>query len=385
MLTLSTMCRSGAVISLMSCCDVAVTSLMALMYMAGNTSSLPALPLMGLMHMAGNISSLPALHQPQERPLAFENAPSPAALVIASAAESQIHYPLARPCKDYAFIHVGKNGGTNVEQIFSSSSRLKQIRPRFCCSHGAKVRNNSQYDRGTCFVTFVRDPVDRWVSGYLSRWRMGCPSHCHRKPTEEWVWNTFPSPNHLAEAFSSTNKTIRHLALKAHYSIRHLHGGFDHYLDGIRRYIDRFVFVGLTCNMRRDLSVLVRAVSSTHILPLTTLSEDVNLFWKRAERNSRVSHRNPTCFEPLKYISSLGRRNIQNLMWHDYRVLETIFKAGLITSTNITALCKALSHTPQAPDAKKWSDLLFKFTPILKSCKGDHACFVHNFETTHGC
>merc|ERR1719491_178412 len=106
---ISTVCRSGAMISLICCCAVAIISLLALMYMAGN-------------------ASFPALIQQliQEKPVALESAPRPMALDIASAAESQIHYPLAYyPLQPtILYNHLPKAGGSFIRAV------LKEVVPK---------------------------------------------------------------------------------------------------------------------------------------------------------------------------------------------------------------------------------------------------------------
>ena len=126
----------------------------------------------------------------------------------------------ALSCKRVKFIHVGKNGGTTVEAFFKGVG--KSFAPQQCCGHSTILSK----DQSTCYVTLIRDPMDRWVSGYLSRFRSGCPSHCSRNIQQEWVWKAFPSPNHLAEAFSSPDKNYRALSLRAHAEILHLKQGF---------------------------------------------------------------------------------------------------------------------------------------------------------------
>ena len=73
------------------------------------------------------------------------------------------------------FIHIGKTGGTAIKKL------LARTKISFH-SHGFLLGKG---DPGDTYVFFVRDPVERWVSGYLSRLRQGCPAHFHLGTKEE--------------------------------------------------------------------------------------------------------------------------------------------------------------------------------------------------------
>ena len=156
-----------------------------------------------------------------------------------------------------------------------------------CCGHINVLGKlpASEAKSLTCYVTLVRDPIERWVSGYLSRFRSGCPAHCRRVPDEEWVWSEFPTPNHLAEAFSSSNESIKARSLQAHRRIGHMYNGFAHYLPDLDAHHDEIIYVGKTCTLDDDLLPLALAVSKgTDSISFETVQTAVKLLKINAER-----------------------------------------------------------------------------------------------------
>lgn len=49
------------------------------------------------------------------------------------------------------------------------------------CAHQALFQASSQSNQ--------TQPQERWISGFLSRWRKGCPSHCSNWTNGEATWH----------------------------------------------------------------------------------------------------------------------------------------------------------------------------------------------------
>lgn len=102
------------------------------------------------------------------------------------------------------FLHIGKTGGTEITQDLVKSKQIKLI---FGHGHDFILGKGRPGDK---YVFFVRDPCDRWVSGFLSRLRQGCPSHCHlvgssnfgfERGKELETYYNFPTPDSLAVVY----------------------------------------------------------------------------------------------------------------------------------------------------------------------------------------
>jgi hypothetical protein len=151
----------------------------------------------------------------------------------------------ATQCKNIHFIHIGKTGGTSFKRLLQtkSSSRFK--------THGHNFKLGGSEDLRDCYTFFVRDPVDRWVSGFLSRLRQGCPSLCHRGRSSEFaVFHRYPTPNALAEALCGWDD----MAYWAENTIFHTRNSFVTYLppQKLVKNIHRILFVGTLSNFTAD-------------------------------------------------------------------------------------------------------------------------------------
>ena len=88
-----------------------------------------------------------------------------------------------------------------------------------------------------CYAVFARDPVERWASGWLSRYRRGCRGwaetetfHCRRWTAAERAgFEAFRSPEALALALADPRPAVRAAALAAEQSSLHTRQGFAHY------------------------------------------------------------------------------------------------------------------------------------------------------------
>ena len=143
-----------------------------------------------------------------------------------------------------------------------------------------------------CYTFFVRDPVDRWVSGFMSRLRLGCPAHCHvvkKKPDQEAeLFFKYPTPNDLAEALNTTEGRLAN-----EYSF-HTKRTFQDYLpiealkESIRE--KKITFVGEMSQFEQDLNRLI----------LTLDPESTRISFQ-------TNHVNPTILQNFTKLSPLGR------------------------------------------------------------------------------
>ena len=163
-------------------------------------------------------------------------------------------------------LHIGKTAGTAVKQALEESSN----RGRRIVLHPHRTTLAQIADGEKCFF-FVRDPVSRFVSGFLSREREGRPRYdVPWTERERIAFAHFPSANELAMALSSPDDSRRRLAGNAMRDIGHVRDhywrwfGNEAYLSSRRRDV---LFVGAQEQLERDISELSRILGTAIHLP----------------------------------------------------------------------------------------------------------------------
>ena len=230
-------------------------------------------------------------------------------------------------CRAFQFIHVAKNGGTALE-TWLKQNNLECLVTSF--EHVDMRTSFMRRPKGTCYLTMARDPVERWVSGFLSRWRRGCPSHCGNwSRPEEHVFRIFSTPEQLAAAFSSQDVQLRSAADLAHSTIHHLHRGFAAYFPQLEAVLPFVVYVGLTCDLKRAAIAMLHAIG---------VPEQVMLNLTEVPK----VHANPDA--DLANLSQLAIRNVKHKMREDYEVLKGLAQAKLIDSENVAYSCRRITE-----------------------------------------
>jgi len=143
----------------------------------------------------------------------------------------------------------------------------------------------------------VRDPVERFVSGFNSRLRMGRPLlNSKWSAAETEAFAHFKNPNDLAEALTSSAHDD---ALKAMRDIAHVKTSFADTLgskDNVLTRLDDIVWIGRTESLEDDFDVLKRRLG---LPPTVVLPSD-----------PVAAHRTPEGFST--YLSEAGRRNMSD-------------------------------------------------------------------------
>jgi hypothetical protein len=116
------------------------------------------------------------------------------------------------------FLHIGKTGGTAIK------SALEDVREgTYEIVLHPHATTLSQVPRGDRFFFVLRDPVDRFVSGFYSRQRQGRPRrNSPWTAAEERAFARFDTPDRLARAISSPAPEERSHAVAAMRSIGHV-------------------------------------------------------------------------------------------------------------------------------------------------------------------
>ncbi|RWC62587.1 sulfotransferase family 2 domain-containing protein [Mesorhizobium sp.] len=194
------------------------------------------------------------------------------------------------------FLHVGKTGGTAlIEAIreFPSSLDL-QTHP-----HGIRL---SDIPKGDKVFFVLRDPIDRFVSGFYSRQRRGLP--CYNGPWtrgEEVAFSAFPTANSLAEALSS--KTVERKAAAEHAmeAIDHVRTSFYDWFHNDDYFLSRIndvLFIGMVQHLNAEFEKLKLLIG----MPTEA----------QLPQDHLRTHRNPSHVD--RSLSPVGKANLH--MWY---------------------------------------------------------------------
>ncbi|GMI28715.1 hypothetical protein TrCOL_g12125 [Triparma columacea] len=217
------------------------------------------------------------------------------------------------------FIHIGKTGGTyfvdNMPEMKNAPFNGYSI---FNHWHNLKLGNLNSDTQGHekenhRYIFFVRDPVDRWISGFMSRFRVGCPSHCHLGDEEEMqTFHLFPTPNSLAEELGTR------FGNEANRKTFHTHRTISYYIKGVdnlRSMIDRVAFVGDFRSMEQDTLFIHESMG----MPAHKLSKE-------------KVHAAPQLPKKYTELSMLGRCRLEEFLREDYEITDYLFEKGFIKS-----------------------------------------------------
>jgi sulfotransferase famil protein len=164
------------------------------------------------------------------------------------------------------FLHVRKTGGSAVGHALAPVAESHRI-----VIHGHGVRLADVPPDDDVFF-FLRHPVERYVSGFNSRFRHGRPlrdfSWTHG---EERAFARFQSPNALAEALGSPDPELARDARFAMRNINHVSSSFSDWftLDELVARRERIVLLGLQPSLEHDFAFIKRrlGIPDTVTLP----------------------------------------------------------------------------------------------------------------------
>ncbi len=124
------------------------------------------------------------------------------------------------PSEIIYYLHIGKTGGTFFKSTVKDFDNLGQ-EPVLMIPLGHNLKHQ-HLPKESRYIFATRDPMTRFVSGFLSRQRRVAESPSKRKWGERRAFATFPTPNALAEGLSAQDVTARRAAEAAMRAIRHV-------------------------------------------------------------------------------------------------------------------------------------------------------------------
>lgn len=210
----------------------------------------------------------------------------------------------------FGLLHIGKTGGTAANAVIKANNKLKVGQRVKCFGHKIGLPDVAEENLCENVMFFIREPVSRYISSFNSRLRKGMPRHFNEwSPEEQVTFETFKTPNQLAEALSDPDEGVRHRAQEGMKAIRHLRRAYAHFLGSIElleRMKDRIYFIAATEHFDADFGLMRRAlgVSPDLELPVDELG----------------AHRTPDGYE--KTVSELGRKNVTDYYADDYAIYD---------------------------------------------------------------
>lgn len=203
-------------------------------------------------------------------------------------------------------LHIGKTGGTSLAGLLeraaphSGSARILLLRHRVSLAVAAK-------DHPAASIGFVlRDPIERAVSGFISRLRCGRPRYDNPwRADEKIAFTRFPTPNALGEALAVGDPQ----AQKTLGMIQHLKFDYPHYLGDIatvKAHRDRIFWIGHITSLDRDVAQMLHHVGLPHNF---TLGDD-----------PIAKHENP--FPDLAILDQKARTGFARALEKDYAIYD---------------------------------------------------------------
>ncbi len=201
-------------------------------------------------------------------------------------------------------IHIGKTAGTALKWALRPAETSGTYRI-VLHEHADALKDIPEGDK-VFFV--VRDPIERYVSGFYSRQRQGRPRYDYPwSPDEAVAFETFPSADALARALVSPDEQEREAATHAMRSIQHVRDSYW------RWFHDPEYFA------RRSGDVLMVISSESLNASFPRLCELLGVEGVSLPTDEVKAHRNPSVDRRL---SDEARANLREWYAEDYAFID---------------------------------------------------------------
>jgi hypothetical protein len=219
------------------------------------------------------------------------------------------------------FLHLGKTGGTAIKAALDpyvdAGPYTLHLHP-----HWITLRD---IPRGDPFFFAVRDPIDRFVSGFYSRQRQGQPRHDEPwTPEEEEAFRRFTTANELALTLSARGRQRRD-AERAMKSIEHVRDSYWNWFGSKRRLVRRqydVLYILSQSQLDVEFDELVRRLGLDDARP--QLPDD-----------DLAAHRTPTDVD--RDLSHIARRNLRSWYAPDYKFITLCNELKALVGPSVVA------------------------------------------------
>ncbi|MBD3328478.1 hypothetical protein GF340_04200 [Candidatus Peregrinibacteria bacterium] len=215
------------------------------------------------------------------------------------------------------FLHIGKTGGSSIKYALHDKKKVLTNHKFIILCHAHNFTlTDTMVGEKLFFV--VRDPVDRFISGFYSRKRQGLPRICVEwSDSEKEAFEAFATPNELALALSSKDPTTKEKAEKAMRSIGHVRSSYWDWFKSEELLLSRksdILFIGNQVKLDEDFARLKK------ILNLPT---DLDL-----PKDPVKAHKNPYHYD--KHLDNQARDILKDWYYKDYAFLQLLEKNDLL-------------------------------------------------------
>ena len=215
-------------------------------------------------------------------------------------------------------IHIGKTGGSAIRESIKDLVGKKTPHGKLVLSgHSGRLSTEDK------FIFVIRNPVDRYVSAYLSGYREGSPrNHIPWSPQEKKYFRMFPTPNKLAEELFKNSE-----ANEAMKNLRHVNAPLSSFLgstENIEKCKKNILFVGSTENLDEDFLKICDYIGTS--VKLVT--------------NDLMTHKTPKKYDKLKKLTAGAIKNIKKYYKEDYGIIKKIHELNFIDSETYNKLIK---------------------------------------------
>jgi len=205
-------------------------------------------------------------------------------------------------------LHIGKTAGTALSAAVRKHRDHCPQADVIVLSHTVTLQALAIEQPDAKVVFFVRDPIERFISGFYSRLRQGLPRYNSPWSREELIaFGQFITPNQLGEALASDSR--KEAAAAALNAITHARLDLRHYLGSVELLEgskENIIFIGEQSSFDADFRVLRKTLGMHEAI--TPPSDDIG------------AHRNPADVD--RWLSPLARRALHVWFADDYPIYQ---------------------------------------------------------------
>jgi len=215
------------------------------------------------------------------------------------------------------FLHIGKTGGTSIKYALKNDKKpfINEKYIIFSPAHAFTLKDSLP---GEKVFFFVRDPIDRFISGFYFKKRKGMPKiYTEWKPAEKEAFETFNTPNELAISLSKKDENIRKIAIKSMKSIGHVKSSYWDWFGDEKYLLSRIqdiIFVGTQKNLDKDF---------IHLKKILNLPKNLEL-----PKDNFNKHKSPENLD--KYLNPKAVKNLTEWYSKEFQFLKLLEEKNLL-------------------------------------------------------
>lgn len=221
-------------------------------------------------------------------------------------------------------LHVGKTGGTTINMALKGAVDVARVEILDHKSSHVVMRECESHPNQR-YALFVRSPLHRFTSAWISRFTEGKPNfYTPWSHFEHWTFRHYATPNTLACTLMSPDRDLNTNATWAMEHINHVKWDLKYYVNGLenlRKCKSQIEFVGRTEHYTEDFARMLRMLRSKGLL--------------RGEPESLVSnlvsrHSSPEGYDNYKKLGRCAVDALREWYAEDYHIIRFLVEEGLL-------------------------------------------------------